>query len=589
MMKVIGIHYGHNCTIGLSIDGNIVCMLSEERLCRIKNATGFPRQALNEVVETYLEGDFSAVDIVSITDGTGSGAKYCLKEGPEAKSFLDYYWKNKSSLIKIIRSPRISYFKGRIKSYLDKIDLHELLTNHRQRLVKSLPIQKNNIKFFDHHLCHAASAACFEPINDNNEWLVFTLDGEGDDLSSSISIFKGDKFKRISSNSKYSSLGYIYSETTAFLGMKSNEHEFKLMGMAPYADSKQVNRLYDSLKQLISLDDHGEFKSKYRTDKILPFLAELYTFERFDVISGAVQKLTEQLTTDWIKYWINKTGIERIALSGGVFMNVKAVKKASELNEVKDLFIVPSASDESLPLGAIWLANNEVGIKTKSVGNIYLGRSFSQKYVEDLIQIENLHDSCDVEIFNSYMDANTKVAELLSENEIIARCCGREEWGARALGNRSILCNPSNFQNIERLNNKIKSRDFWMPFTPSILKEDLDKYILNPKGISSPYMSITFESTDLARKHFSAAVHPRDKTMRPQSVIKEWNPSYYDLIERFKVITGIGGLLNTSFNLHGEPNVSSPDEAIRTLFNSGLNFVLIENVLLRKIPKKDID
>jgi carbamoyltransferase len=174
------------------------------------------------------------------------------------------------------------------------------------------------------------------------------------------------------------------------------------------------------------------------------------------------------------------------------------------------------------------------------------------------------------------------VARLLADDEIVARCSGREEWGARALGNRSIMCNPSKFNNIERLNAKIKCRDFWMPFTPSIRAEDLPAYIDNPKNIFAPYMAITFDTTQLARQHFAAAVHPRDYTMRPQEVHADWNPEYHAILSAFKQKTGIGGVLNTSFNLHGEPNVSTPEDAIRTVRNSGLDFVLIGRRLFQK-------
>ena len=234
------------------------------------------------------------------------------------------------------------------------------------------------------------------------------------------------------------------------------------------------------------------------------------------------------------------------------------------------------------PFGAIWLANKNLKIDTQFSKDLYLGSKFDDDYIDELVEEKNLKDKFHIDKYLNYEAANLEVANLLAKNEIVARCVGREEWGARALGNRSILCNASKFENIEKLNNKIKNRDFWMPFTPSILEEDLHKYIINPKKIKAPYMAITFESTNLARKHLAAAVHPRDFTMRPQEVIKDWNPSYHDLIFKYKEKTGMSGLLNTSFNLHGEPNVSSPSEAIKTVLDSGLEYVLINNYLFQK-------
>jgi carbamoyltransferase len=169
---------------------------------------------------------------------------------------------------------------------------------------------------------------------------------------------------------------------------------------------------------------------------------------------------------------------------------------------------------------------------------------------------------------------------------------GRAEWGARALGNRSILANPSHFDTVKVINEMIKNRDFWMPFTPSILDTDERRYVRNPRSIQATYMCITFDSTPLAEDHLAAAMHPYDKTLRPQVVIESWNPSYYKLIKAFKQLTGIGGVLNTSFNLHGEPNVNSPADAIHTLEQSGLKHLVINNILIQKqapsvqVPRK---
>ena len=156
------------------------------------------------------------------------------------------------------------------------------------------------------------------------------------------------------------------------------------------------------------------------------------------------------------------------------------------------------------------------------------------------------------------------------------------EWGARALGNRSILANPSDPKTVRNINEKIKNRDFWMPFTPSILAERTIDYIVNPKKIFAPYMIITFDSTDLARRHLAAAIHPYDFTVRPQVVKKEWNPRYYNIINEFEKLTGIGAVLNTSFNLHGYPIVLGPKEAIHAFENSELEYLVLENFLIKK-------
>ena len=179
--------------------------------------------------------------------------------------------------------------------------------------------------------------------------------------------------------------------------------------------------------------------------------------------------------------------------------------------------------------------------------------------------------------------SNLEIAEFLKNDLIIGRCNGRAEFGPRALGNRSILANPSNIKNVTKINNKIKYRDFWMPFTPSILLERVSDYIKNPKNLPSPFMTIAFDSTELARKDLVAAIHPADYTIRPQFVDKQSNPGYYDLIKKFEGLTGIGGLLNTSMNLHGEPIVTNSSDAIHTLINSELDILVInKTAIIRK-------
>ena len=249
----------------------------------------------------------------------------------------------------------------------------------KSQIIETIGLDPAKVDFLDHHYCHAASAAYFDPVCAGDPWLVLTIDGEGDGLSSTVSIFEDGIFKRISSNETAVSLGYIYSETTAYLGMKSNEHEFKLMGMAPYADNDQVQRLAAELAKYIQLSADGTFKAPIPTPGILREIFRLYAFERFDVVAGAVQKLTEDLLCDWASHWIKATGIANVAVSGGVFMNVKAAKRLSELPVVDKLFVVPSAADEIpadrciVALGYNWRGDGKA--RTRSLSRPgYFGR-----------------------------------------------------------------------------------------------------------------------------------------------------------------------------------------------------------------------
>jgi carbamoyltransferase len=175
-----------------------------------------------------------------------------------------------------------------------------------------------------------------------------------------------------------------------------------------------------------------------------------------------------------------------------------------------------------------------------------------------------------------------QVARLLSENKIVARCSGRMEFGARALGNRSILANPSDPLNVRRINEAIKNRDFWMPFAPSILEQDMPRYVHHPDRIFALYMCMAFQATPEGQRDLAAAMHPKDLTLRPQAVRRDWNEAFFDILHAFKGLTGVGGVLNTSFNLHGEPMVCSPADAIHTADRCGIDHLVLEDVLLVK-------
>ncbi len=266
-------------------------------------------------------------------------------------------------------------------------------------------------------------------------------------------------------------------------------------------------------------------------------------------------------------------------------MNVKANQKIYEMPNVKKLFVMPSCGDESIAIGGCFYGykyyceKNNLSFKPIPIRDLYLGPVYTDEYIEKVIKKERLDKKCEIK---KVVAIEKEVANLLAKGEIIARFVGRSEWGARALGNRSIIANPSNKESIRVLNQLIKDRDFWMPFTPSILDSDENKYIINSKHMESPYMVITFNSTEKAKRDLTAAIHPYDFTIRPQIVYESWNPSYYKLINEFKKITGIGAVLNTSFNLHGEPNVLSPENAIRTFKNSGLQYMAIGEYLIKK-------
>ena len=573
---VIGIAYGHNATVAVAKDGKIIFCQSEERLNRIKNSAGFPKKTIEYVYKNICSPkDVFSIELFQKSIGGYQFLKNTNFESVHFGSYLSSELEEKNWGYKTSKLYwEISQFRAKYRENDKK--LREESLNY---FCKELDVNKDKINSIDHHTAHAYSALA--NIKEWKEAIVFTLDGVGDYNSGSVSILKDGHLKIIQTTNHFNSLGYFYSSITSLLGMKANEHEFKVMGLAPYSDIKYYSPILKKLRQLIKIDSSGNFKANIPPVALKRVLGKIIQYQRFDNVSGAIQALTEELIISWINFWIKKTGIENIAVSGGVFMNVKACQRVLEDCNIKKYFIVPSAADESTAIGAAFYGSLRSSSPSELIPlrDLYLGMSYSNQEIDNFLSVNKISNKYEIlkpDNINQY------VANLLAKNEIVARFSGKMEFGARALGNRSILANPSDFTTVEEINSKIKIRDFWMPFTPSIIEEDIDNYIINDKEMFCPYMVLTFNTTKLAQQHLKAAIHPRDKTARPQCVVKTWNPEYYELIKEFKKITGIGAVLNTSFNLHGEPNVCSPADAIHTLDNSGLKYLALGPYLLQK-------
>jgi carbamoyltransferase len=584
-MKILGIHYGHNATVAFLENGKLVFAMSEERFNRLKNSNGFPHLTLEHVYKNYVkpqEVDFAVIfqeDVAGYFELKRNNFKSVRNFGAGNINFNRQYSFLRHALSKILIIDKIKILAGslrrKLRAWNDARGGESL-----SYFSKALGIPKEKILFSNHHASHAY-ACCFN-LDPNKKTLIFTMDGEGDGLSSTVNVYTNHKLEIISTNPVNVSIGYFFTEITKLLGMTPNEHEFKVMGLAPYAKQERARKLYEQHKDLLVLDENLEFKSKIPTNKLEYYLLEKMYGQRFDTIAAFAQIFLEEKVLEWVSAWIKKTGVRDLALSGGVFMSVKLNQKILELPEVNSLFVMPSGADESTALGAAAYGALKAKQQLKPITDLYLGNEYSDAEVEKYLRENNCVEKYNIEKFGEGFSLEKKVAKLLAEGNVVARFNGRAEWGARALGNRSILANPSSRDTVRVINEIIKNRDFWMPFASSILEEDQDRYLINPKKMQGPYMAITFSTTELAQKHLNAAIHPYDFTCRPQIVYKNWSPSYHALISEFKNLTSIGGVLNTSLNLHGEPNVESPKDAIHTLEDSGLEYLAIGNFLVSK-------
>ncbi|MCK5312805.1 MAG: hypothetical protein KAJ62_11885, partial [Desulfobacteraceae bacterium] len=495
----------------------------------------------------------------------------------------DNIYKKAEKQIRLLRDSLFPGLKKRKrKKHLEKKQSQRMLPLLQQG------VDKQKIHFIDHHLCHAATAY-YGQNNMKDKILVLTCDGAGDYLSASVRIGQNGMLEKLGDVAQEDSVPILYSFVTYLLGFAPLEHEYKLMGLAPYAKGgRQSQEICDYFKSLFRFTKDKPLgwvrnKGVPSTFEMGPVLKDVLQYKRFDQIAGGLQAFIEEFFVEWIERVIDVTGVHKIALAGGLFMNVKLNKKIMEMPKVESLYVFPSCGDESISIGAGWAAHVEFSKEGNSIpplGPTYWSAEYSSKDVDTAIDQYNFTKKIKIEPID---DIEKRCAQLLAKGQIVARCKGKMEFGARALGNRSILADPGSWQTIHIINAMIKQRDFWMPFAPSMLAEYADDYIINPKGIKAPHMILSFDSKKEILPEIIAAVHPYDGSCRPQVVEKETNPDYHRLIDNYRELTGKAVVLNTSFNLHGFPVLYSPKDALDVFDKSGLKYLALENVLVQEI------
>jgi carbamoyltransferase len=570
-MNILGIHDGHTATACLLKDGVLVAMASEERFNRKKSWGGVPKLATRWVLES-TQTDPHSIDAVALSWLVQPTRDFSIRGDfppnpvtPVAR-FLPQWLLASNAIVK----PYVALM-SRVR------DMWSIVSMLDELGVPHAPIQR-----VEHHLAHAA--ACYYLslfAQERQPTLVITLDGSGDGLSGTVSIANGHALERKLAITSYHSAGLIYSLVTQYLGMKPAEHEYKVMGLAPYAPEELAEQAREIFAGYFRLSDNGlsivNTSGAWGPGFVKRLEHDMRRI-RFDAVAAGAQLYLEDVLINFVRNWIKHTGIHTVAIGGGVFMNVKLNMLIQNLTEVERVFFLPSGGDESLAMGAAtWVAVQRGEPHIQPIGPLYLGPEFSC----DEIQVA-LNQYAGRVTWEHVADPEHQAAELLVQGRVVGRFAGRMEWGARALGNRSILADGRELGVIRKINAAIKQRDFWMPFAPSILWERRNDYLVNPRDVDAPYMILAFPSTPLAQSHLKSALHQYDLSCRPQLVRQESNPRYHYLLREWERLTGCGGLLNTSFNLHGEPIVCTPQDALETLLRSEIDDVLMENFLVRR-------
>ncbi|HZZ70843.1 MAG TPA: carbamoyltransferase C-terminal domain-containing protein [Pirellulales bacterium] len=560
---ILGIHSIHNASACIGDETGILYAVQEERLVREKNYWGYPRQAIDACLKHV---GARPQDICAI----GYGGKQVFYRYHSRDDLLQSYARQNS-------------YPGKLRQRL----LMPLVLKWNptwgqksfENLLREQGLGDIPLAYYDHHRTHAATAYYGLRTGPDERLLVLTCDGAGDGLCASIRVMNGQTEELVATTAMEHSLGAVYSWTTYGMGFMPLEHEYKLMGMAPYASEKSSAEMADTFAKYVGLDETGlkfERRTSSSTNNINERLFGDLKGKRFDYICGGLQHFTEDLLARWAGNAVRTTGLGKVVGAGGVFMNVKANKRIGELAEVKSFEAFPSCGDETLSLGAYYLEAARIygNAQVAPLRHFYLGDATPDQDCLAAIRASGLP-------YDQPANMADTVATLLISGNPVARCCGPMEFGARALGNRSILADPRNQDVVRVINQMVKKRDFWMPFAPMMKGSRQHDYLQNPKNLRSPYMMMTYDTKDNFRD-FIAAVHNADLTCRAQILERDANPAMHDILDAFEAKTGCGVILNTSFNLHGFPIVRTPAEAIEVLQKSGLKYLQVGSYLVRK-------
>lgn len=563
-MIVLGIGIGHDAAACLVVDGVLVANAAEERFTRIKHDSSFPAAAIAYCLQ---EAGITSRDI----DAVAVAGQY-LPRGMEARFLL---------------TPRQVAALAALRPVGNKA--LQLLVSSK---IPSLPLYIQRFELsprcafvcVEHHLCHAA-AAHFTRGHDDR-CLIMTMDGIGDDVSSAIWLGEKNVIEPLAKWGRDASLGWFYGNVTEALGWQHGDGEGTTMALASYGDAAKVGdrleRFHPSFAEgqltrphafghASYLNQNGTYHWHFADAEAIRAVASECGAEN---VAARAQEILEEEVLGIVKHWIEARKLKRLTCSGGVFLNVKLNQRIWYEAGLDEHWVFPDAGDSGLAIGAALYAWHTRGqpSEPQRLEHLYYGPSFSDPFVREILEARNLP-------YRETPDPSHAAAQMLTEGKIVAWFQGRMESGPRALGNRSILMSPTDAANKDIINTRVKLREEFRPFCPSIPFERKDNYLLG--GREENFMITAFNVVPSKRESIPAVVHV-DGTLRPQTVKRQTNPRYHRLIERFGELTGEYAVLNTSFNIKGEPIVCHPRDAIRCFFDTGINALIIGSFVLEK-------
>lgn len=558
-MISLGINYSqmHDSSACIARDGETLFAVAEERITRSKHDARFPIRAIQACL------DFAGVHAANLDfvcfGWPAPGVLYRHDLASIAKGTYP------ATYLNILNSTRYGasmwYQRGGAKPFL-----------------RHFGPTKARIRFVGHHLAHAISAYAFAGFDDA---AVIVIDGRGAWEATSLWHGRNGRLEHLLTIPWPNSLGLFYAQFTQYLGFVPNSDEWKVMGLAPYGEPGV------DLSAFANPEDHPyrvDTRRLFGTDaapsagieKLLGpgRVPESEISDRHKNIAFAVQDVCERAMFTLVRAAIEKTKCRNVCLAGGVALNSKANGKILVSGMADNLFVQPAAGDDGVCLGAALAPYLDAGGKLPihRMRHAYLGPAIADGEIEKALQTYKIHHT-------RLSDPASTAAELLADGKILGWVQGRMEFGPRALGSRSILADPRDPDMNARVNNAVKFREWWRPFAPSLLVEAAGEYLEHPPD--SPFMIVTAQVRPEKRSVIPSVTHV-DGSARPQTVEPDVNPLYWRLIKEFGNRTGVPVVMNTSFNLRGEPIVSSPTDAIRTFYSSGLDALILGNFLVEK-------
>ena len=566
-MIILGLSTGHDAGAAIVINGKLVTAINEERLNRKKMYWGFPDLSIPDCLrQAGIEP--GQIDAVAIA-GTSSTRAKPLEFGYESVGFFRTFFAELSNtpLTGILMGTEIGT-KATRKVFESSIFRG---TSEIEAKLKEFNISAP-LHFVDHHLSHATGAYCTSGWDD---CLTLTLDASGDGWCSRIYDCKNGKMKLINSIPAYHSPGFYYCYVTHILGFIALRHEGKVTGLAAFGNPDATKEIfakrisYDS-KKFSFVNKGGWLQAEIR---ILEKL--LKPFSKEDIAAG-IQRHFEEMVSQYAVDACKKTGAKRIALSGGVFSNVKLNQDVWKRTNAEEIFIFPNMGDGGLAAGAALEihAKNDGSFKPYRLKDVYLGTDYTDADIEKALKKSGF-------AYTRPDNVEAAIARLLADKKIVARFNGKMEYGPRALGNRSILYHCQDRTVNAWLNEQLNRTEF-MPFAPVVLKEDAHEYFVNydkSHHYAAEFMTVTYDVTPKCAETAPAITHV-DKTARPQIVTESINLSYYHILKEYKKLTGHSILVNTSFNMHEEPIVRTPEEAITAFEQSRIHALAIGNFIV---------